>query len=292
VVHQLTKLSDLEVSSFIGAYRFAAESPIQINSTQDDPRLLRSYPQPLPPNQVPQLQFEALRLTPDPLRPMFDVQAEWGRFTLEGPQLTTLKPVPAGVKRLICDPEGKRHYGLSQNDLVEVDLLQLTTKKLDVGPNAPRLGRLQDLTFDARRKRLLVAGDYLCALELATGNWSVLVERPEAVAIAWHQKLDRLFAIGLQYAEEGSVPYLCEHNAHGALLKQTELSGPLDAGSFGSLGGIGGAPLQLLAVGDHLVLLLGASGGRGEQPLPKVAYGYLIDPATAKARLAWKRPEP
>jgi hypothetical protein len=291
VAHQLTKLTDLEIASFFGTYQFAPEFPIEVNASQDDPRLLRSYPQPLPASQVPQLEFSTLRLAQDPMRP-FDVQAEWGQFTLHGPQLTTLKPVPAGVKRLIYDPEGKRHYGLTQVDIVEVDLLQLTAKKLDAGPNAPQRGRLQDLTWDARRKRLLVAGEHLHAFEPATGNWSVLMERPDVAAIAWHEKLDRLFAIALRYAEDGSVPCLCEYNAHGAMLKQTELTGPLVPGSFGRTGGLDGGPMQLLGVGEHLVLLLGAHNGRGENMLPRVAYCYVIEPATAKARLTSKQAEP
>jgi hypothetical protein len=286
LVQQLSKLSELEVSSFQGSYRYAPETPIFVNDTQDDPRLLRNYPQPIPAAQVAKVEFKALRFAADPLRPF--AQADWGDFTLSGSDDASFKPLPAGVKRLTFDPQGKRHYGIAGNDFVEVDPLQLTTKKLDPGPDLPRISRPADVTFDTRRKRLLVAGEYLYAFEPATGLWSVLAERPEAAAIAYHASLDRLFAISFRYAGDGHLPCLCEFNAHGALLKQSDLTGPLVPGSLGERIGFDQTPAQLVSAGDHLVLLISAQAGRGEVPVAPVAYCYLVDPATAKVRLTWK----
>jgi hypothetical protein len=107
-------------------------------------------------------------------------------------------------------------------------------------------------------------------------------------ALAYHPALDRLFAVSIPYSEDGNILCLCEFNPHGALLKQAEISGPMVPGVFGRHGFPETAPPQLIAAGDHLILLISPQASRGETPLPKAFYCYLLDPSTAKARLAWK----
>ncbi len=293
LVDELPEFTDLEISSFHGTYAYRHEVPIVIDSVQDDPRLLRNYPQPTPLAQLPEMLFPALHYTVDPVR-RHSAEAAYGDFTLGGPRAETLKPLPKNVQRLAYDHVNKRYYGIAGHDAVEVDLNVGKTTKMDVGFDVPRLSWPADITFDSNRSRLLLVtsggGGYLYSYDIATKSWSVLAEKIGTATLVYHAKHDCLYGIAVHYSEDGGKPALREFNNHGALVKETPLGEPIVPGSIGS--GPGTSGTQLIAIDDYVVVIASPHGihfseGRGAAR----TYIYLIDPRKGQVQLTWKHPE-
>jgi hypothetical protein len=285
VVQQLARLSNLEIASFYGTYEYRHEAPIIVDQVQADERLLRSYPRPAPPDQLPQLTFRALRYVPrEAAEPRGG--ATYGEFTLAGPKEGTFAGLPRGMQRLVFDPAGNRHFGLA-GGLVEIDLAKQSSSKIVPGMDFPRLS-YTDLTWDVGRGRILIAGSHLSAYAPATKEWSVLADDPQVTAIAWHPGHDRLYGLAVAHGEEDGEPHLFEFNAHGALIGQRSLRKAIVPGVLGQRS-FDAAGIQLIAADDYLVLLISPQAMRLEDSAPKTEYLYLIEPKSGKVQLAWKQ---
>jgi hypothetical protein len=285
LVHELGKFSKLPVSSFYGTYRYDHDKPIVIDKVQDDPRLSADYPKPTPLAELPDLLFTAVHVMGD--RRGIVSKASIGDFTLAGPQTDTLKPLPAGVKRLAFDAAAKKHYGLGMHEVVEVDLKTGKATKMDMGLDVPRMSWPQDVTFDSKRKRLMVAANYLYSLDVTDGTWSALAERPGISALAYHPKHDTYYGLTFTHGEDGDPAILRELNAEGAVLKETKLGEPIVPGMLGRQH----LPLnttQMIAVDEYLVLIGSPSEFGSESPQPPVEYMFLVEPKTGKVWLTSK----
>ena len=291
-VEQLAEFSKLPLSSFQGSYAYRHESPLVIDRVQDDPRLSIDYPKVTPLAELPDLKFSAVHYsaTGDRIRGR---AASYGDFTLGGPIIDSLKPLPAGIQRVAYDPDAKQYYGIGMHEVCEVDLQNQTATKMELGLDVPRLSWPFDLTFDTKRKRMLLVSlhgrGYLYAYEPAMKKWSALADRLQIAAMAYHPKHDSLYAITLQFGEEGGRPTLSQFNPQGALVNSTKLGDPIVPGSLTSRGP--GASAQLIAADDYLVLITSPSqyGGGGGEGGPKKSAMYLIDPKTEKVLLTWKQ---
>jgi hypothetical protein len=118
-VEELHKLTKQEISSFQGGYRASLEQPLLVDAVQVEPRLASDYPKVSPPAELPRVKFTALHFTQA-------MRGQWlgsvGEFTLAGPDKATLKPLPKGIIALAHDPVGKKHYGITNHEVHEVDL--------------------------------------------------------------------------------------------------------------------------------------------------------------------------
>ena len=277
-----------KAASFHGAYSAKPGEPIVVDRVQDDPRLSIDWPTPGPLGDLPRLTFKAAHLTSGKYG--HETALAFGDFTLNGPKMDSLKPAPKGVARMTYDPDGKKCYGVADagHTIVEFDPGSLAVKKLKMGLEVPRLNTPSDLTFDTKRKRLLVnATSCIYAYTPATGKWEVLADEFRASAMVYHPREDVLYALQKEYE---APPSLVKLNPEGAVLGKTKLEGPIVPGTLPRGPGISG--VQLVHSNGHLVLVVWPGGlhqHSEEGPSPN-KYIYLVDPATGKARLTWKDP--
>jgi len=293
LVDQLPQWTDLEISSFHGTYAYRHEAPLVIDGVQDDARLLRSYPKPTPLTELPDILFRGVHLKGDARSP-FSTEASYGDFTLSGPQVDTLKPLPRNVQRLAYDYVNKKYYGIAGHDAVEIDLVAMKTTKMDVGFDVPRLSWPADLTFDAKRTRLLLitsgGGGYLYSYDIATKGWSVLAEKTGVATLVYHPKHDCLYGLAVHHSEDGGKPALRQFNNQGALLNETMLGDSVVPGCMSP--GPGPSGTRLIAVDEYLVAIASPHGLRSsEERGPNRTYVYLIDPKKGKVWLTAKQPQ-
>jgi hypothetical protein len=297
MLRQIHDLTGQEVASFHGASRGDHQRPIVIDRTQDDPRLRSDYPRPEPAAELPKLAFQALHFVAGQFPPL--PQASYGTFALtSGPDFNSLRPLPGRVNRLTVDPATKKGYALAGHDVVEIDLQNNAMTKLNPGLQVPRISWPCGITFDTKRNRVLVATfggtGFLYAFTPADGKWSVLSElnNIDPYGLVYHPKEDALFGLGAERGENGNdgMPVLRRYNDKGALVSQKRLTGPGVIPGLATEGPVD-VPAQLVPADDSLVLLATVNPERG-RAMPNAqseSFIYLVDPKSAKARLAWKQ---
>jgi hypothetical protein len=284
LVHELTKFTKLPISSFYGSYRYDHDKPIVIDKVQDDPRLSADYPKPTPLADLPDLLFRGVHDVSDE-RGIFTKNSV-GDFTLAGVQTDSLKPLPAGVRRIAFDAKAKKYYGITMHEVVEVDLAAAKATKIDMGLDVPRMSWPRDITFDSKRGRVVVAANHLYALDVADGTWSALQLPRDIAALAYHPKHDTYYALAFQHGEDGDPAILRELNAEGAVLGETKLGAPLIPGLLGRAMPTSSA--RMTAVDEYLVLIGSPSDPGSEVKLPQIDYTFLIEPKTSKIWLTSK----
>lgn len=286
LVTDLQRFTPLKVSSFHGAYAAKRESPIVIDRIVSDPKLSADYPTPTPLDQLPKLQFQAVHYTPGSHPHM--MSAAFGDFTLAGPKMESLRPLPRDINKLAYDPARKQHYGLSGHDAHEVDLEKQRATKMNLGLDVPRLSWPKGLTFDTKRDRLLLMGNYIYSYAPATRTWSVLAEvgrGGELRGLVYHDRDDCLYAVGQSHGDEAR-PFLYKFNDKGAVLAGTRLPDVILPGMLGREGIFG--KIQLVAADKYLVLMI-TPESHGDHGRDRVARMFLIDPTDNKAWLTWRK---
>src|SRR5690606_32464098 len=124
--------------------------------------------------ELPELKFAAVHST---VVNRHELNSSIGEFTLQGPIVETLKPLPPGVRHVVQDPDTKKLYGLTMHDFVEVDLGRRKAEKIEVGMDVPRLSWPSGLALDTKRKRVLIASrSHLYAFKPRSGEWLALTE--------------------------------------------------------------------------------------------------------------------
>ena len=288
-VQAIHRLTGLNIASFQGRYAFDPKMPFVVNEVERDARLRSDYPQPTPAAELPKLEFKALQITGN--APF--ATGSYGDFTLSGPRLDALKPLPRDVRRLAVDPETQKCYAIGLHEVLEVDLQKRTTTKIDMGLDVPRLSWPCGITFDTKRKRLLVVSlggsGYLYEFTPKAGKWSVLADmnNVDLAALAYHAKDDALYGLGAPMGDgERAKHVLYQYNPQGALLKKISLGDPIFPGALGRMGGIE-TPPQLISVGDHLIIISKTGGERPGQTGGET-FMFLVDPKTGTGRLTWR----
>ncbi len=286
LVREVNGLTGLEISSFQGLN--SAQEPFLIDRVLDDPRIKLDYPRPTPKADLPKLEFTALHLTPG-AHP-HSQQASYGEFTLQGPKEETLKPV-GEIRSLAIDPDTKTYYGLTMHELVTLDMGKRKTEKVEESLDVPRLSWPRCLTFDAKRKRLIVVGDNLLyAFTPAEKKWVVLteIERPLGYAgIGYDAASDMFYALATSFGGEGrEMPVIHKINAEGAIVDRIKLSAPFLPGIVD--GGRANPPSQIVPVDGKLVIIAGGGRDSNSGMFNQERFIYLVDPKAEKVWLTAK----
>ena len=285
-LHELTKQ---EIDSFTGASRADLENPFVVNEVQREPRLASDYPKVSPPAELPKVKFAALQFAPQGRRG--DWVGSVGEFTQAGPDKATLKPLPRGMIALTYDPVGKKHSGITNHEVHEVDLATQTSKKLDPGLGVPQMSWPCGIAFDTKRERLVVVtlsgSGVMYEYSPKTGAWVVIADlrNVDLACLTYNPKDDTLYGLAAEGGSDAAVTRLYRYNANGAVVSSTELASPIFPGIVGRMPD---GRTQLVAAGDHLALL-GGTGRRGDERTVKAeSFLFFIDPKTDKVKLAWK----
>ncbi len=285
----MTERTGLRVSSFSGVYR--PEGEILVNQVQDDPRLEADFPRVENDGQIPETTFPAAHVVGG--RHPFGGTTSLGEYTLKGPKLDTMRPFKGNVNRFAYDPDARQWYGLG-HEVFALDLQGQSATQLSLSMDVPPFSHPRGLALDTKRQRLLVAtlgGEgFLYSYSLAERRWSVVasMNNVDVDHLCYLPADDSLYSITLGYdGNSHTIPTLLRLNAEGAVLSRERLEGPFFAGM---LGGPYGGSVQLIPLGQQLVLIAQSSSHDSDSgsALDSATYIFLIDPQKAKARLTWK----
>lgn len=275
LVQQLTKYSALPIRSFQGIEIDGEDAigPLVIDKVNHDQRLSADYPKATPLADLPKLAFKAHHYVPD-LRHSHFFHVSYGEFTLAGPNLSDLKPLPPRVRRVTFDPIAERYYGIRDHGIVEMDREKKKVTAMELGLDVPELSSPSGITFDTKRRRVLLAGSrYLYSYDPKLGKWSTVsnLERISLNALTYDVKNDRLF--GLQVTHDDKI-ILTQFDMKGAVVKDLKWSASDMREDFGSYPSQ--MPIDLIARDGSVVLVA-------------PDHLYLIDLEKQKVMLADKR---
>jgi hypothetical protein len=272
----------------------AGRPPVRVSTNPSTPK---SEPVPsgtsvaLKKDGAPELRFYGPYF-PGSSRPFGESNGSWGEFTLAGPDLNTLRPMPKGIVRMAFDAEKKQFYGLDHHNVFQVDLVQQTTTELEIGTDAPKLSWPSGITFDSKRRRLLVLGSgliYQCDVD-KEHKWSVVREVHRHWAhgrgLVYEPKSDSLFLLSQSHGGQ-PTPVLSRLDSDGAVVKSKTLVGPEFTALFGQSPADSNA--QLIAVDGKVVLLAYPSEHGEEQAQPPRSKMFLYDPQTDRIQPAWEK---
>ena len=287
LVKQVYALTKTELASFHGAYRPKSDAPFLIDNVQDDSQLLVDYPQPTPLDKLPRdardITFFAHQYLAGQDRR--SLTSSFGQYTVTGPVVKSLKPLPKGVSRVAYDPVGKMHYGISGHGVVQIDTETNVVKPLKLGLGVPKLSWPCEITYDTKRKRVILGssggGGYLYAYSTEKEQWSVISKRPGAFdAFVYSPADDFIYGVLFEYSEEGNVASLARVNANGAIVSKIPLGPPIQPGSLNT--GPGVCTTQVAIAGKYIAILA-SPGGLGRNNLDAASI-YLVDP---DKKLVW-----
>ena len=299
LVKQVHALTGTELSSFYGTYRSVPDVPLVVDAVQENPTLLSSYPQPTKdlPSNARDVTFVAHRYVAGPRR--FDLSSSFGEHTPTGPIEKELKSLPRGVKRIAYDANNNVHYGISDHAVFQVDLEADDVKEMKLGLDVPTLHWVSDITFDTKRKRVIVGsrsggdgrGDrgYLYAYSTEKQQWSVISKNPMTLrSFAYSPADDFIYGVFFSHSEAGKVASLAKVNAEGKIVDSFKLGPPIGPGSLNLDAGV--STTQVAIAGDYIAILSSPSN----RPSSKIdaASIYLVDPATREVWLTSKKPKP
>jgi hypothetical protein len=262
---------------------------IVIDVVQDDPRLSVNWPPVAKPEDLPDLLFRAIHFVST--GQYGSTKASFGDFSLQGPEVETLRPLAPNLVRMVIDPKSKKYYGIARNAPVEVDLDRRTTKALDMGTDVPKLSHDVDITVDSKRNQLLVAsGDprgHLYACDLATGVWTVLADDPGVASLAYHRKHDCLYGVRTDGpGGRAGKPFLRKFTPSGEFLTDIPLS---DVVVPASLHGSPTNGTQVLAVDEFVVIVAAPLGHHSSEWRGLIdTYIYLVEPKSGKVWITHK----
>jgi len=213
----------------------------------------------------------------------------FGRYSLAGPLLDTHQAIPRQAQRVsmaTIDPKRPTHYVWTSEGLVRLELGAGDNRYIQVGEGDREWPGMRGLTFDTRRRRVVLAsgGDRkLFRYEPDANRWlpPVALEDSRLDALAYHEDQDKLFALVIDHSGELSGLQLLRFDAEGKQEDRRSIKGLRD-GYVGRFGG----NLQLAAAGKHLVVLIEHRDRRrlfGPNHGPTVSNrAYVIDPASAE----------
>ena len=180
--------------------------------------------------------------------------AGYGDFTAAGPIVESLTALPPNVSCLAIDPKGPKYYTISGHGVAELDLNAGKLMSFEVDDELPTLSWPCGLTFDTKRRRLLLASlggvGYLYSFEPDRKRWSVLTDMAniDLCALTYAADEDCLYGVGMPRGSEGPIDTIRKFDPQGAPIGQLALSKPMQSAAHQQ-------KVQIVAVGQQLVLL-------------------------------------
>ena len=282
-IPKINDLTGLPIASFHGGYQAPYPAPFVIDAVQNDPRLSTDYPQPVPPSQVPSLNFSlAFR--------------GWGTgsnavrhqsYTLQGPATGSRLQLET---RVWADQNGRYYYGLGSSGLWKVDSQTGVSQDLAVPPGLPELSVPVGAAFDSLRQRALLVSlggeGFLYAYAPTPDQWSLVASMAnrDLDNLMHHAAQDALYGVGVIYGDEVR-PALHRFSAEGVYQSQFQLPHqPFGYGSYGMQS-------ELVSLGNYIVWLLESPQGVAGSGYNRESRIYLIDPQSQQVWLTYRQVE-
>ncbi|MCA9054613.1 MAG: hypothetical protein KDA75_12300 [Planctomycetaceae bacterium] len=272
-----------DLSSAQGRYGADVDHPFVINAMDDDPRLtsLDELPKGLP-----SLRFQDKHRVFDAA--VNELGVSFGTQSVRGPELRTLRPLPTSVRRLVSVPDHDRHFGLTGEAIVEVDLGAQTAEVIPVPRDLHKFSQPLDLCVDAERNRLVILtsgnGGFLFGFNPDREDWSMIAARPAGIHSLAHSMHDDLYyGLASAHSEAGEVARLVQFNAAGAIVGRIPLASPFYPGC------LSGGQTRLVAF-DRYLAVIADPGGYSEEIYVRDAAIYVIDLETHDVWLTRKVP--
>ncbi len=293
LVKQTYVFTKTEISSFHGVSQARPDMPFVIDKAQNDPRLTVSFPQPTSLEELPMdlrdIKFAAHHYVSGPQR--HELSVSFGQHTPFGPMEKELKPLPARVTRVVHDHENKTTYGISDHGVVQIDGDTNSVVPLELGLDVPRLSWPCEITYDTKRKRVIVGssggGGFLYAFSTESRQWSVISKRPGSLdAFTYSPSDDSIYGVLFDRGDDESRASLAKVNAEGVIVSRIPLGSPIEPGSLTN--GPGVCTTQVAIAGKHIAILA-SPGGIGDREHLDTASIYLVDYETKKVWLTFKK---
>lgn len=279
-IPRINEATGQEISSFQGAYR-APASPFVIDSVQNDPLLRSDYPQPVPPDQLPDLHFQVAN---------YQGSLSLRDYTLAGPM--DGGPVISSDIRMSADAAARFYYG-GDNGLIGYDTQTGVSQTIPLPEDVAREGWQMGTAFDRKRNRALVvtlSGEgFLYSFTPATQLWGVVssMKNRDFDCLEYHDADDSVYGVTLSHEDSHYAKIVGLSAGDGTFRKEIALPiFPFDIEPLGHRS-------ELVSVGEYLVLLLQPqnwtyphSNGLLESRI------YLIDPRTGDVWLTDRRKGP
>lgn len=220
-----------------------------------------------------------------------------GEFTIAGPIINSLEPLPQGLKTAIVASGGEEPLRFALNttgQLVMSTEEGAVFKPIPVSASLRTVGRFTSLCLDSKRNRIVVSpvdAEVLCAYDVAKGKWSRIGEAKLSIAAFVYQpENDRFLAVtrimrdprtgktSSRLLTIDSVGIVAEN--HDLLL----ISGQNSQQPYVRTSPLGTTGVQLALVADKLVLLSGQPVNRIPNQLakPPASLLRLLDPDSGK----------
>jgi len=152
-----------------------------------------------------------------------------GMFTLDGPDLDSLTPLPRGVRYVARGKDDRTLFGLGNHEvyrIAEGELIDITPQ----GNGIPELSWPVGMAYDTKRDRLIVATlggvGYLYAYSVDSEEWSVIsdMNNIDVFGLCYDESADHLVAL---YSDRRkSELQLLRFNSAGTLIRQQSLQTP------------------------------------------------------------------
>ena len=298
---QLKQLTRLEISTFQGSYS-APDAPVVVGQNNPEWVAQRVLAEMRPlylaaakaerfaqQQALRDLRFQAVlhsfpkdpRLPPQAARhrPVFTL----AEFTIAGPVAGTLRALPRDVSDVATDPRGPTHYGLTRDGVLQLDLDAQQVVQVAWDPAAGRPSWPMGITFDTKRRRLVVptlGRGGLYAYSVDEKKWSVLggMGGADVTSLTYAPAEDAFY--GLAMAHDGPARSVI-HRIDGEgkptgriVLSRRIPSDPSDRPNGGP---------QVVAVGKYLAVLTPPVVDLEIDPAgPEEARCYLFEPGTGK----------
>ncbi|MGI8604466.1 MAG: hypothetical protein ACR2OZ_15950 [Verrucomicrobiales bacterium] len=266
----------MKLASFHGTYEAPAEA-IVIDAVQDDPRLDSEWPRPVPPEEVPALNFDIA----------FWQGAGVGirHYTLQGP-VGGGELLPNAMA-VIPDSEKRYYYG-GDSDPFRFDTESGQVEELPVPAPLPEVSWPRGAAFDTQRNQAVLVtlgGEgFLYSFSSETKAWSVIsdMNNVDADSIAYHAPDDSLYFVPNSYSTIHLPAVQRLSAADGSELGRIRLPQL----SF-EIASHHGARSEIISVGEYLVVLLDVRQSH-YNPRPESRI-YLVDPRTGEVKLTYRQ---
>jgi hypothetical protein len=286
-VRELKRLTGLEVSTFQGAYTAPAK-PFVLGPQNGDWRSqrlltdLRRLHEDATADErarfvesIQALHFKAIYWIPSD-KPL-SLTSSLAEFTPTGPIAHSMTALPPDLTHVAIDPKGPVYYGIAGHSVVRFDLKTHGKEELRIGGDLPKLSRPGGLTFDTKRRRLVLpSGGHMYAYDPAAGTWSHLREMRGVFlqSFTYSAEEDCCYGLTTTFGDE-RIPELYRYDTSLGLIRlgRLEVELPPSTGLQPSA--------QLIAVGRHLLLL--SQPEPGDRNKTGQMHCRLIDPRSLKA---------